>query len=99
MPTEASPIPNAAMPCSHNGVLNTQSVPYFSFRLIVHLNTPPNFTSSPNINVFLSDSIYMSNALFIAWNMFIFSVLWVGTSAAELYLLENENFKALVLSP
>lgn len=48
-PVAATPIANPAMPYSLKGVLNTLSVPYFSFNSTVHLNTPPNLTSSPNI--------------------------------------------------
>ena len=48
-PIFARPIPNAAIPYSQSGVLKTLSVPYFSLRFYVHLNTPPNLTSSPNI--------------------------------------------------
>ncbi len=47
-PATAIPIANPAIPCSDNGVLNTLSTPYFSNNPLVHLKTPPNFTSSPN---------------------------------------------------
>jgi hypothetical protein len=61
-PEVAKPIANPATPYSDKGVLKTLSVPYFSLRPIVHLNTPPNFTSSPNITAFGSFSIAISNA-------------------------------------
>lgn len=38
---------NPAIPCSDNGVLKTLSTPYFYNNPLVHLNTPPNLTSSP----------------------------------------------------
>jgi len=57
----AAPIANPAIPYSDNGVLNTLSVPYFSFIPIVHLNTPPNLTSSPKIIAESSESIAIFN--------------------------------------
>lgn len=46
-PATATPIANPAIPCSDNGVLNTLQTPYFYNKPLVHLNTPPNFTSYP----------------------------------------------------
>ncbi|KAI2804639.1 hypothetical protein BLOT_003626 [Blomia tropicalis] len=65
-PAAASPIPNPAMPCSHNGVLNTRSLPNLSCNPTVHRNTPPNATSSPNITADGSEASEISNALFTA---------------------------------
>lgn len=73
IPIEAIPIPKAAIPYSHKGVLNTLSVPYLAFNPRVALNTPPNFTSSPKITAVLSFSKTIFKALFIAVSKFIFS--------------------------
>lgn len=48
VPATARPIPKPTIPCSQSGVLKTRSLPYRSRRPLVHLNTPPNPTSSPN---------------------------------------------------
>lgn len=56
----------AAIPYSHKGVLKTLSVPYFSFKSKVHLNTPPNLTSSPKIEAVLSEAKAISKALLMA---------------------------------
>lgn len=66
IPELANPIPKAAIPYSHKGVLNTLDVPYFSFKSTVHLNTPPNLTSSPKIKAESSVAKAISNALFTA---------------------------------
>lgn len=47
IPTDARPMPKAAMPCSQRGVLKTLCVPNFWFRSSEQRKTPPNFTSSP----------------------------------------------------
>jgi hypothetical protein len=71
-PLVARPIANPAIPYSESGVLNTLSVPYFSLSPIVHLNTPPNLTSSPKTTEDESDFNAMSRLSAMAAHKFIF---------------------------
>ena len=73
-PAAAKPMPNPAMPCSHNGVLKTRSFPYFSCKPTVQRKTPPKATSSPKITVLLSVAHAMSIAFVMDCNKVIFSI-------------------------
>ena len=72
LPEVAAPIANPAIPYSDRGVLNTLSVPYFSLSPMVHLNTPPNLTSSPKMIAESSFSIAVSKAFVMVAHKFIF---------------------------
>jgi len=73
-PATDSPMAKPAIPCSHSGVLNTRSLPNFSARPTVHLNTPPKATSSPKMQAVWSVVRAMSMASVIDWRRVIFSV-------------------------
>ena len=55
--------------CSQRGVLNTLSVPYFSFSPKLHLKTPPNLTSSPK-----STALEEINTSYLNHKMILFSI-------------------------
>lgn len=65
-------------------MLNTRSVPYFLFNPAEHLNTPPNFTSSPNKHAVGSDPRITSRAFAIDYVVFNLSLYFIfGISLAN----------------
>ncbi len=63
----ANPIPKAAIPYSHKGVLNTLSVPYFAFNSMVHRKTPPKIKIYQNLTkIFLwINKLFISNTYLV----------------------------------